>query len=261
MRRLSIIVVLILLAPPLAAQYSQQTSAQTSTMARALPSASVNISPNPGKTNQAMTVTGTLSNPPLYYGTQPPAPQYTFVIRKPDNTELWRRDFATSSTASWTPTATGSYYVIGGLKTFKQDGTQDKVYDMPRRDFTVVAPGLGWTTPITAETLGSTPASHLLNKTISEIVNSSKLGRTDGQYCRDCHYKTSTSKMYRPDNSVPITPSTTINRGDGYNSTYRWNMAGASGIVERFCNTPSPNDKPTDLCAVFRRWAAGNYLP
>src|SRR5688572_33508486 len=101
-KRLPIVILLVVITLPMAAQTAQQQS--YGTIARPLPSASNSISPSPGKTNQAMTFSSSLNNAPLYYGTQPPAPQHFFVVRKPDHTEVMKRDFTTSSTASWTPT-------------------------------------------------------------------------------------------------------------------------------------------------------------
>lgn len=255
-RRIAILIAAFLTAASLSGQTAQRRT--TATPQRALPSASVTVSPSPAIQNQSLTVTLRLNNPPYYYGTQPPSPTYAFQIRKPDHTALYTRDFSRTTSGSWTPTAAGSYYVLGAIQLFNQDGSAGQRIEK-RTDFTVSAAGLGWSATMTSATMGATPASYLNNKSLKDIVNSVVSGRPDGMKCNSCHTAGTTQRMYRPNTTQPITPTTSINRGDAYNSVYRWNMSGSSGIVEKFCTTPA--GKPAELCAAFRKWAAEGFKP
>ncbi len=130
------------------------------------------------------------------------------------------------------------------------DGRRDR--QPPRRRTSQ----LTWTTQITSETLGETPASYVDGKTLSDIVNSRETGRPDNQLCSNCHY-TTTSFKYKPpvdqgrrSGTEEITPTLVIPR-DGRNS-YTWNGSGSTPIVDHFVQ--STIGKPEPLEAVFEKW-------
>jgi hypothetical protein len=132
--------------------------------------------------------------------------------------------------------------------------------------------GLGWATPITAEILssiGHSGSTHLLNKSIKTIINSTNgtSGRTDGQTCSLCHFA-SASKNYRPDTSANnvngIEPAEQIVRATAPSTTYySWSQAAPNGIIDKFCARvgAATDPKPADLCAVFTKWRNDGYLP
>jgi hypothetical protein len=104
----------------------------------------------------------------------------------------------------------------------------------------VSTPCLRWDTVINAETLGVTPDPLLQFKTLSQIVNSQVVARTDGNRCNVCH-NASSSRPYRP-SAGTITPSTVINGRS-------W--SGFDGWAAQFQGAPS---KPAYLKGLFQRW-------
>ncbi len=125
---------------------------------------------------------------------------------------------------------------------------------------------LRWTTPITAETLGQTPADYLNGKTISDIVNSRAVGRPDNQLCSTCHHSAASFK-YRPPVATSgsrgitqeITPALLISR-EGERISYSWNGTTSSQppIVDYFVQTPF--GKPVELEAAFLKWLSDGGL-
>lgn len=141
----------------------------------------------------------------------------------------------------------------------------------------VAAPaGLGWATPITQEVLNSIGypnSTHLLNKSIKQIINSNVSGRTSPpdsptpKMCNECHFA-GASKNYKPDTDTTTNPS--IDPGESITRTtapstvyYTWNQAATNGIIDYFCARVGlqTDGKPGDLCEIFKKWRAGNYLP
>lgn len=254
---LSAVLMVVLVAP---------LASQSTGMMKPTPSLSLSFSPNPPVLSQASTLRGTLNNVFLMSGT--PQPKYRFKICKGVVADclnatadiLAERGYTTTNTLNFTPTTTGTHTVYGDAQIYKPDGSLSTTV-VSNTTFEAKANNImTWVSPIKAENYGSTPPAHLAGKTISDIVNSRVSGRTDSptpKKCNECHHPTA-AFSYRG-SSGEITPSTSIRRSDV--SSYRWNMSGTDGIVERFCASTvmGQGSKPTDLETLFRKWAADGY--
>jgi hypothetical protein len=232
----------------------QQQQPGTAVMARPAPALSVTLNPNPCKGCASITFSGSVVNPPLYYNFTPTY-RYGYMVTQ-GTTQRFFRDMSTSASATWSAPPVGTYHMKAICDISKPEGGHNRY--TAEFDFEIKPQDkLTWNTPMTDAVLGFAASANIKDKKLSEIVNSSKSGRSDGRKCNECHFS-GASKMYRPTTSATINPDTSISRGNPQSSgeTYKWNQTGTSGVVHRFCTCTTAPDcpKPTELCNAFKKW-------